>query len=97
LVGLAVLKYVAGGFVLLGVTVFYTFSGHDLRYFTLTLTLSQWEREQKEIAAYNRSKYKKDPDRQSQAGEACCRYRQNGHLANRLYGHRGGPNDINVG
>jgi hypothetical protein len=36
----------------------YTLSGHNLRFFTLTPTLSQWERALKEIAAYNRSKYK---------------------------------------
>jgi len=35
----------------------YTLSGHNLRFFTLTPTLSQWERELKEIATNNRSKY----------------------------------------
>jgi hypothetical protein len=35
----------------------YTLTGHNLRFFTLTPTLSQWEMELKEIAVYNRSKY----------------------------------------
>jgi hypothetical protein len=36
----------------------HTLSGHNLRFFTLIPTLSQWEMELKEIAVYNRSKYK---------------------------------------
>jgi hypothetical protein len=32
-------------------------SGHNLRFFTLTPTLSHWARELKESAAYDRSTY----------------------------------------
>ena len=36
----------------------YTLSGHNLRFFSLTQTLSRWERESKEIAVNGRSKYR---------------------------------------